>query len=594
MKPLLKDIILISFSLLLSFFIYFNVLQSDFTNYDDDTHITKNEDVKSLDAKHIKKIFSSKYVGMYQPFTTLSFALEYKFFKLDPFYYHLHNLLLHLLNCLLIFWLIYYLTKRKSAAYICMLLFAVHPMHVESVAWITERKDVLYAFFYLLSLIFYLKFIDRSKYHYIFLSFLFFIFSCLSKSAAITLPVVLIVLELYRSRQKDRKLILAKIPFFLTAILFGVITLLSQGALEEKTGLVADYSIIERLVFASYSFFYYLYSFLIPFNLSAFHPYPIITGSTIPAVFYVMAGCTIIFIVTGWIFLKKSNDRQFILNVVLDFMLFLIPVLLILQVPVGSALVAERYTYLPYLGLSLFIFRLYDKYFTGLKSWAKYGIIVLAVLFMIMMLVVTYQRVKVWKNSYTLNDDIIRKHPKNASIAYNNRALASVERGDYTNALEDITKSIQQSVDFADAYQNRAFVKYKLNDPRGAILDYDYAIKLNPRNANWYVNRAISKELIQDYSGAIYDYSLAINLNPNYEKALLYRADDWYVLENYPNAIADLSRVIEINPNNTEAYTKRCFSFVKLNRLNEACRDCSYAAGLGDQTASQILQQHCR
>jgi protein O-mannosyl-transferase len=594
MKLSLKDILLLTALLLLTFFIYFNTLKSDFTNYDDDTHITKNEDIKSLNSDHVKKIFTSKYVGMYQPFTTLSFAIEYKFFKYNPRYYHLDNLLLHLLNIMLVFWLIFQLTKRKDAAYITALLFAIHPMHVESVAWITERKDVLYSFFYLLSLILYLKFIDKSKYRYLILSFFLFLFSCFSKSSAVTLPVILVVLELYRNKLKEKKLILIKIPFFIIAILFGVITIFSQGALESKTGLVADYGIIERFVFAGYSFFFYVSRFIIPFNLSAFHPFPVITGNTVAAIYYIITVCSVLALILSCILLKRSKDQLFIRNIALDFLIFLVPLLLILQVPVGSAIVAERYTYLPYIGLSLIIFRLYDKFFVHLKPFLKKGILLLGLSFIIMLLFISFQRVKVWENSYVLNDDIIRKHPENASIAYNNRALARVGTGDYKGALDDIDKSIQQCVDFADAYQNRAFVKNKMNDPIGAIQDYNLAIKLNPKKSNWYLNRGISKELVQDFNGAIADYSFAINLEKNYEKAYLYRADDWYVLEYYQNAISDLNKVISINPQNIEAYTKRCFSLIKMNKIKEACNDCSYAAGFGDRTASEMLQKHCR
>jgi len=590
----LKDVFLLTGLLLLTFLIYFNTLKSEFTNYDDDTHITKNEDIKSLNSEHVKKIFSSNYVGMYQPFTTLSFAVEYKLFRFNPLFYHLDNLLLHLLNTLLVFWLIYNLTKRREAAFIVALIFAVHPMHVESVAWITERKDVLYAFFYLLSLIFYLKFINKAKYQYLLLSFLLFVFSCFSKSAAVTLPVILIVLELYRNKLKDRKLILAKIPFFIIALTFGVVSILSQHALESKTGMAADYNMIERIAFAGYSFFFYLSRFFVPVNLSAIHPFPLISGNSIGSGYYIMAGCSVLILLLSWILIKRTKDQQFERNTGLDFLLFLLPLLLVLQVPVGSAMMAERYTYLPYIGLGLIIFRLYDKYFDSLKPYLKTGILLLSFSFVMMLLITSFQRVKVWKNSYILNDDIIRKHPENAPIAYNNRALARLGSGDYKGALIDITKSIEQSTDFADAYQNRAFVKYKMNDAVGAIQDYNYAIKLNSTKSNWYLNRGIAKESLQDYQGAISDYTVAINLDKNYEKAYLYRADDWYVLEFYQNAASDLNKVISINPHNIEAYTKRCFSLIKMNKIKEACNDCAYAAGFGDQTASEMLQKHCR
>jgi tetratricopeptide (TPR) repeat protein len=594
LRSKIRERVLIAGLILLTIFIYFNTLKSDFTNYDDDTHITKNEDIKSLDPAHLKKIFTSYYVGMYQPATTLTFAIEYRFFKYNPLFYHLNNLLLHLLNVLLVFWLIKILTKRHEAALITALLFAVHPMHVESVAWITERKDVLYSFFYLLSLIFYLRYIDKPKIRLIVLSFVFFVFSCLSKSAAVTLPVILIVIELYRDQVKNKKLILLKIPFFITAFAFGLISILSQGALESKTGMAGDYSVIERIAFAGYSFVFYLGSFIFPYKLSAFHPFPIITGKTIDWFYYFIGACSVLILTGGYFLLKFITDKNFKRNLLFDFLLFLVPILLVLQVPVGSALVAERYTYLPYIGLGLIIFRLYDKYYPGMKTQYKRVVSVAACLFILTLIVQAKQRVNVWKNSYVLNDDIIGKHPENAPIAYNNRALARVGTGDYRGALDDISKSIQQSANFAEAYQNRAYVKVKLNDPGGAIADYNFAISLNPKKPNWYLNRGIARELLSDYQGAIADYSIAINLDKNYEKAYIYRADDWYVLEQFQNAVSDLNMAISLNPKNIEAYTKRCFSLIKLNKINEACADCSFASGAGDKTASAMLETYCR
>ena len=143
--------------------VYSRTLQNDFLTWDDDIHVTNNPDIQSLSLHNIKTIFSSYYLSMYHPLVTLSFAIEYHFVGLHPAVYHATNVLFHLANVVLVFFLVLSLSQRRETAIIAACLFGLHPMHVESIAWITERKDVVYAFFYLSALIFYLRFIRQGK-----------------------------------------------------------------------------------------------------------------------------------------------------------------------------------------------------------------------------------------------------------------------------------------------------------------------------------------------------------------------------------------------------------------------------------------------
>jgi len=182
--------------LLLTTIIYFKSVNFEFINWDDDRNVYENPDIRSLSSQNIQKIFRTAYLNMYQPLTTLSYAVEYKIKGANPHIYHLHNLILHLLNTLLVFIFVFLLIRHSLVSALVAFLFALHPMHVESVAWITERKDVLYSFNYLLSLIAYILYLrkNRSVIWYI-LSLVFFLFSLLSKSAAITLPLILFLID---------------------------------------------------------------------------------------------------------------------------------------------------------------------------------------------------------------------------------------------------------------------------------------------------------------------------------------------------------------------------------------------------------------
>ena len=217
--------------LLIVFGAFLPSLKNGFVNWDDDCYVLNSSSISSsISASNLKSIFTSFSVGHYQPLTILSYAFDYQLFKLNPYYYHLTNLILHLLNSLLVFYLIYLLSGNIGVSFITAILFGIHPLHVESVAWISERKDVLYSFFFLLSCIIYLYYLtkERNSKYYL-LSLFLFLCSLLSKSMAVTLPLLLLLMDYYLKRKPNKELLLDKIPyFFLTAIsciivFFGVI-----------------------------------------------------------------------------------------------------------------------------------------------------------------------------------------------------------------------------------------------------------------------------------------------------------------------------------------------------------------------------------
>ncbi|MDD1444221.1 hypothetical protein MEO93_28560, partial [Dolichospermum sp. ST_sed3] len=271
--------------------IYVRSVNSDFINWDDDKLIYQNEDIKKVDFDHIKKMFSTFYVQMYQPLSTLTYAVEFKFFGANPKVYHLNNILLHVLNSILVLLFILMLTGNNMISWLTAVLFAIHPMHTESVAWVAERKDLMYTFFYLLSLMFYVRYLDKAyRTKYLFLSLGFFVFSLLSKSAAVTLPLVLILIDRYISRKLNISNNLNKIPFFLLSLIFGIITLYSQLGFAPPKDLYEHQTIIDRFFIASYSLVFYFFKFFITVKLSALHPFPVKSSIFLPAIYYFCFG----------------------------------------------------------------------------------------------------------------------------------------------------------------------------------------------------------------------------------------------------------------------------------------------------------------
>src|SRR6188508_1794336 len=246
------------------------MLSNGFTNWDDDVYVTSNLIIKAPDWE---AIFTRPSAYNYHPLTMLTLAFNYAVSAMDPFSYHLVNWLLHILNTALVFLFIYKISGRKIfVAAFASLIFGIHPMHMESVAWISERKDVLYACFFLLALLQYWNFLETGKRSKFLYCFIFFILSLLSKPAAIILPFVLLLLDYWHSRSFNWKVLAEKIPFFIFSLLLGFITVKVQAA-EAIVGLDI-YPLWARFFFACYTIMIYAARFFVPYPLSAFHPYP--------------------------------------------------------------------------------------------------------------------------------------------------------------------------------------------------------------------------------------------------------------------------------------------------------------------------------
>ncbi|MFH1321668.1 MAG: hypothetical protein ABII90_13580, partial [Bacteroidota bacterium] len=387
-------------------------LDNDFTNWDDPKYLTENIQIKHLSLTNLRNIFSGKDLKgkSYVPLSQLSFALEYHFFRLDPKIYHFNNLLLHLLNTAMVFWLILLLCQKLEVSIITALLFGIHPLHVESVAWLTERKDVLFSFFYMASLISYVLYFTKDKYKplFYFLTLLLFILSCLAKSSAVILPVILLVIDFFLNRKFNFKSIIDKVPLFVFSFIWGIITTIKN---KESIGSFETFTFLERMLFAFYGIVNYLYKLIVPVNLSCFYPYPNLIDGRLPIIFYVAP-----FIVLFLAFLVYKSVKH-TKTVMFGALFFLFNVALVLQLlPVGPAVVADRYTYIPYIGLFFIIGQGYS-YLQNQKA-KKFLILKQVSLIVLIGYIGTlsylcHDRCKVWKNSHTLWTDMIKKYPDN-------------------------------------------------------------------------------------------------------------------------------------------------------------------------------------
>ncbi|MCK4739251.1 MAG: hypothetical protein KAT46_04820, partial [Deltaproteobacteria bacterium] len=357
------------FILILSFLIYLPALGGEFLDWDDRHYVLNNLLVNNPSLASIGESFSTIVLGNWHPLTLISLILDSAVWGVNPFGFHLTNIVLHSFSSLILFLIIYrlqiaYLANKKNnptakanpnpnhfyeklfIPFLSALIFALHPIHVESVAWIAERKDVLSAFFYLLSAYFYIDYTlreKRKKYRYT-LSLLFFAFSLMSKPMGVTLPVALILIDIFPLKRINLKkpfsVLFEKIPFFVLSLLISIVTIFSQGG----SGAIKSsevFPLATRLLTAVRGIGFYLYKFLFPKELAPYYPYPFDIG--VFSFEFILPFFLCLAITVLSIFYLKKIPLLFILWSF--FLITLLPVLGIIQV--GGQSAADRYMYLP-------------------------------------------------------------------------------------------------------------------------------------------------------------------------------------------------------------------------------------------------------
>ena len=497
---------------------FFPCLKNDFINWDDPQYVTENKTITELSWRNIKTIFSSFYMEHYHPLTLLSFALEYRFFKLNPFAYHLTNLILHLLNTLLVFWLIWMLTGR---VWICLgvsLLFGIHPLHVETVTWISERKDLLYSFFFLGSLILYLAYLRGGRGRYYVFSLTLFLLSLLSKSMAVTLPFVLFLCDILLPRKMDRKCLVEKIPFFIMAFIFGMMALFAQRS-AGPIGQNPSFSFFENILIMGNVLASYFSKLILPTKLSCVYPFIKEIKGLWP---YVSLTVVIGFLIAGILLGKYKREITF---GTLFFFITLLPTL-----PVK--IMADRYLYLPSIGIFFIAAEgLYGLYRTKLESIkiAKPILVILLIGILSAFSFLTWERCRVWRDSLSLWSNVLKNYP-NIPIAYNNLGEVYLRRGEYQRAISHYNQALRIHPHYDKVYyfyDNRGTAYLLRGDYEKAIADYDQALKMNPTYAIAYHNRGTAYLYQEDFEEAIADFNKALEINPRYadtyfNKALAY------------------------------------------------------------------------
>ncbi len=592
---------------------YFPSVHNGFTNWDDPGYVVENYAIRDLSSAGMQKLFTTYVEGNYHPLTMLSLALEFHYFGLNPTAYHIDNLILHVVNSMLVFWFVVALTGSAPLALFVGILFGINPLHVESVAWISERKDLLYSFFFLSSMISYVlsvKHPDRRT-RYLVFAFVSGAFSLLSKGMAVTLPLILLCIDYQMGRGWTRKTIVEKIPFFLLSLLFGIIAVFAQQA----KGAVQDISIFpfyQRILFASAAFLTYLFKMFIPYQLSAFYPYPIPVSGSLPPLYY---AAPVMVAILGWVIFRHPREKR---GAIFGALFFLVNMLLILQLyPVGSAIMADRYVYLSSIGVffllgSILMSQPVRGRYAGQKlTIPAAGVLVVAVFWWGS---ITWNRCQIWKDNLTLWTDVISKY-QTVRVAYNNRALTYSDAGNYDMAMKDLDRALELKPDDFEALTNRGNVYFRTGKYRQALDDFMSALRANPVFPNaWngkgaayfslgqfdsalaafegalaekpdyvevYLNRANVLSVQKRFEEAVKSYDVYLGYNPSDGKALYWRGLARSKLGNVDGAIDDFTDAIRSLPDFADAYYNRSKAYFSRNDIPAAREDAIRAKSLG-------------
>jgi protein O-mannosyl-transferase len=519
--------------------VFWQVNQYDFVNFDDNLYVTENNHIQSgITLDGFRWAFVTRHIGLWNPLVWLSFMLDYQLYSLNAGGYHVTNLILHILSTLLLFGLFNRMTGSVWKSAFVAALFALHPLHVESVAWIAERKDVLSAFFWMLTLWLYVYYTEKPAIRRYLLVLFGFACALMSKPMVVTLPIIMILLDywpLKRFQAQKGNFILwqlkEKLPLFILSAAIIIITFYTPGKVDVK-----HHSFISRLANATVSFVTYLEKTFWPHDMAVFYPFP--TEISIWQI--IGASVLIIFITTFVIAMAKRLPYLFVGW--LWFVITITPVIGIIQI--SAYAMADHYHYLPSIGISIMLAWAIPYLFKREKIRKKI-VSPAAIIFIAVMGFLSWQQCGYWKNSFELFSHVLQVTKYNY-IAHNYLGVALYDEGNLNEAIVHYNKAILIKTDYAEAYINRGNAYAKFNQYQRAIDDYNEAMYLKQDYIEACINRGVAYAKLGHYQRAIDDFSKAIDLNPDYAKAYLNRGIIYIMQGNTDFGCRDLQKTCSL------------------------------------------------
>jgi len=517
--------------------VYWQVHDFAFLSFDDNQGLLGNPQVlNGLSWNGIAWAFTTGYASNWFPVTWISHMLDFQLFGADPGWHHLINVLIHALSSMLLFALMKRMTGRLWESAFVAFVFALHPLHVESVAWVSERKDVLFAFFWFLTTWLYLDFLDQRTPQKYLPMVLAFCLGLMSKQMIVTLPFALLLLDEWPLKRTGvRTLVLEKVPLAALAIAASFITLLVQ----EKGGAVqslASIPLAARAANALMAYVLYLANFVWPTELAFFYPYParwpvgevLLAGVALGAisVMVVLAFRARPYLAVGWFWFLGT----------------LAPVIGLIQV--GHQARADRYTYVPLIGISIMAAWAAAEVF---EKWGQGLMKAVAIAACAGWLAVTWVQISYWKDSAALYRHAIAVTDGNY-IAHLNLGVDLVAAGHYQEGMNELHTSLEENPDQAHGRNSLGVALYMVGRKDEAIEQFTRSIQILPSDAEPHLNLGNALMDLGKLDDAIREFNESLRLNPGMANAY-YGLGCVLVKENrQAEAIPYFTEALRINP----------------------------------------------
>jgi protein O-mannosyl-transferase len=524
--------------------IYLPVLHDGFVNYDDGDYVTNNHAVKSgLTWPGIKWAFTSFHAANWHPVTWLSHMADCELFGLNPAAHHFVNALIHSANAALLFFLLLRLTSLIWPSLIVAALFAWHPLHVESVAWISERKDVLSTFFALLTLLNYTKYAKENCRRSFWFSLLFFALSLMSKPMFVTLPFVLLLLDFWPIQRFNnstiQRLFVEKIPFFTLIVFSCTVTFLAQRGEAIRT--LNQVSLPLRFENAATATATYLAQIFWPANLAVFYPMP--DKMALPVIF-VSATALILISVLFWMARKRSPC---LIIGWLWFLGTLVPVIGLVKV--GDVAHADRYTYFPSVGI--FIAIVFGIWSLLKQSRAQSFFIAASLLALTACAAVTEYQLQFWRDSETLFRRAITVTENNAT-AHLNLGTALEAKGKPGEALAEYREALRLDPNQFEADSNIGKLLFTQGKFADALPYCELAVRLKPDRATLRNNLGLTLTELGRYEEALAQFAEAERLDETYAIPHFQTGRTLLKLGRDAEAIQQFFLALQIEPDNLQ------------------------------------------
>lgn len=500
--------------------LYGQVAGHEYVLYDDKQYIYQNTMVQQgLTPGSIQWAFTTFYASNWHPVTWISHMLDFELFGLDPSGPHLVNVLFHALNVFLLFTVLRAMTGSTWHGFAVAALFAIHPIHVESVAWLAERKDVLSLFFGLLTVWSYIRFIRKPAITTYLPVAIFFALGLMSKPMLVTLPLLLLLLD-YWPLQRYRvtkgsgasetssgwtRLVLEKIPLLALSLASGLVTLYAQGM---SMASVETHSLLSRITNALTAYTGYLQKLVWPADLAVIYPYPETIGVGAIVI-------SILLLTTATVFsVKTMSTRPYVMTGWAWFLVAMVPMIGIVQV--GYQAMADRYAYLPFIGLYMMLVWLVADVAMQNRKILSFLSLGLATVLMTL----TFKQVGYWQDSSTLFEHALKVTERNY-VAHQHLAQVRMDQGNLVAAAANIETALAIQPNDPKSHATLGLLYARQNALPAAINSFEHALSLNPNISEVYNNLGVCYQMLGDLEKSIQNYRQALELNPDYTKAAM-------------------------------------------------------------------------